>query len=287
MKFNQYLYLKKFKLITDHKPLLTIFGENKSIPQFSANRLRRWAVILSGYNYEIEYVKSKKNYADWLSRMPSSAEDDFLDDDHLDISYCYFFKNNVDINLDFRLIQKHTASDSVLQKVISFINNGWPRKCKDSVLKPYFAKRFDFYIRDNCIMWNHKIIIPQALQPTILNKLHESHMGAVKMKSLARGYFWFPNLNLHIEDLVKKCEACIMYSSSSAKSQICPWPWPNAPWERIHVDFCELNRKNYLVILDAYSKWIEAFEMTNITTTLTIQCLRRLFATFGLPLVLV
>lgn len=47
--FNQYLYARKFILVVDHKLLTTIFCPKKSIPQFSANSLRRWAVILSSY----------------------------------------------------------------------------------------------------------------------------------------------------------------------------------------------------------------------------------------------
>ena len=42
-----------------------------------------------------------------------------------------------------------------------------------------------------------------------------------------------------------------------------------------------------LVLVDAHSKWIEAHVMSAITSTLTIQCLRRTFATFGLPEVIV
>lgn len=39
-KFNQYLYGREFGLVTDHKPLVTIFHPKRGIPQFSANRLR-------------------------------------------------------------------------------------------------------------------------------------------------------------------------------------------------------------------------------------------------------
>ena len=60
LRFNQYLYGNKFKLITDHKPLVTIFGENKAIPQFATNRLRRWALIMPGYHYEIKYISEVK-----------------------------------------------------------------------------------------------------------------------------------------------------------------------------------------------------------------------------------
>ncbi|CAG4992023.1 unnamed protein product [Colias eurytheme] len=69
-RFHQYLYgrTSPFILRTDHKPLLSIFGPYKGIPEVSANRLQRYALFLSSYNYEIEYVKSKDNTADYLSR---------------------------------------------------------------------------------------------------------------------------------------------------------------------------------------------------------------------------
>ena len=52
-KFHQYLYGQKFMLITDHKPLVTIFGPYISLSSMAASRMQRWALILSGYYYTI------------------------------------------------------------------------------------------------------------------------------------------------------------------------------------------------------------------------------------------
>ncbi|CAH2109094.1 unnamed protein product [Euphydryas editha] len=69
-KFHQYLYGREFILRTDHKPLTFIFGEKVGIQIMAASRLQRWAILLSGYNYKIEYVPSASNCADSLSRLP-------------------------------------------------------------------------------------------------------------------------------------------------------------------------------------------------------------------------
>ena len=53
--FHQFLYGCKFFLVTDHKPLLALFGPAKGTPMLAANRLARWALMLSQYDYVIEY----------------------------------------------------------------------------------------------------------------------------------------------------------------------------------------------------------------------------------------
>ncbi|KAM3966345.1 uncharacterized protein ACR2FA_012653 [Aphomia sociella] len=70
-RHHQYLYGRHFLLRSDHRALSYIFGKNKGIPQTAASRLQRYAVQLAAYNFDIEFVPSKKNeFADALSRLP-------------------------------------------------------------------------------------------------------------------------------------------------------------------------------------------------------------------------
>ena len=67
-KFHQYVYSRKFLLVTDHKPLTTILSPKAAL---AAARLQRWAIMLSPYNYEIEFRPTKQHAnADTLSRLP-------------------------------------------------------------------------------------------------------------------------------------------------------------------------------------------------------------------------
>ena len=77
-KFHNFLYGRNFLLVTDHKPLLTIFGSKKGIPVVAANRLQRWAIILAAYTYDIQYKPTAKHgNADTLSRLPISDDQQF------------------------------------------------------------------------------------------------------------------------------------------------------------------------------------------------------------------
>ena len=56
-KFYQYIFGQKLSLRTDHKPLERILGGKWEIPKMAANRLQRWAVTLSAFNYDLQYVQ--------------------------------------------------------------------------------------------------------------------------------------------------------------------------------------------------------------------------------------
>ena len=74
-KFYQYLFGRKFVLVTDHRPLLALFGPGKDVLLLAANRLAQWALMLSQFNYKIEFRKTKDHAnADALSCL--SLQDD-------------------------------------------------------------------------------------------------------------------------------------------------------------------------------------------------------------------
>lgn len=285
--FHQYVYGRCFILETDHKPLTYIFGGKKGLPQMASSRVQRWGVFLSGYNFDIKHIKGKDNcMADGLSRLSSNVNnvDKSKRDDNLENEYTYL--NHVTSGtktIDINIILEETEKDPVLKLVRNFLKRGWPKEL-DNAFTPYKRRDRELVLENNVIMWGHRMVIPKTLRKDLLDELHVAHMGTIKMKALARSYFWWPNLDLEIEKITKSCELCIKHSNNPCRTPLKKWEWPTGPNHRLHIDFCgPIQNYMYLIITDAHSKWIDIKEMTTITTESTINVLREYFASWGLP----
>jgi hypothetical protein len=70
--FRPYLYGWRFKIVSDHKPLVRVM--NLKDP---GSRLLRWRIQLAEYDYEITYRRGSQNTnADALSRIGSVCKED-------------------------------------------------------------------------------------------------------------------------------------------------------------------------------------------------------------------
>jgi len=278
-KFRQYLLGRHFKLLTDHKPLITLLGENKPVPQLASARIKRWALLLSAYNYTIEYIAGKENtYADYLSRNPIESEPS--PEEQVTVQVLFIEGEQI---VDSSMITSETRRDPILSQVLHYTKEGWPDKPKPELL-PYFHKRMELTHEDDVLLWDSRVIIPDSLRPVLLNDLHAEHMGMVKMKRLARRYMWWPKIDQEIEEVVKACSACQEAAKAPSSSQQASWSWPGGPWKRLHLDFAgPYLGKMFLVVVDAYSKYLDIIPMTEVTSARTIAALRHTFSYFGLP----
>ncbi|XP_053608362.2 uncharacterized protein K02A2.6-like [Plodia interpunctella] len=277
-KFHQYLYGRKFTLRTDHKPLVTIFGDKTGIPVMAASRMQRWAVILAGYHYDIEYVRSENNVADTLSRLPIGPEPK----PHLEATYIKFIQDFLPVTR--KEVVTELVKDEVIKRVVRYIQSGWPPSCTDSELKPYFTRRNELYLDMGCVVWGYRLVIPSSLRKNLLKEMHIGHLGIVKMKSIARGIVWWPGIDADIERVCKDCATCVAEGSAPPRAPPQSWPYAPEPWTRLHADFLgPIQGYTFLVIIDSTTKWIEVFHMNRTTASSVIKVLRETFARFGLP----
>ncbi|UYV70991.1 K02A2.6-like, partial [Cordylochernes scorpioides] len=247
-KFHQFIYGRRFTLITDHKPIVSILGPKSGIPT-------------------LDYRDGRKFF--------ESGETSRLDN-------IYALSYMEDLSITTEEIKIETQKDEVLSIVKCYTQHGWPERVPDH-LRPYFQRKMELTVDGECILWGMRVIIPSSLRPNLLSCLHETHSGMSKMKSVARSHFWWPNLDNEIEFLVNRFRNCQQVQDGPNRVKWQPWIWAVRPWQRIHIDYAKKDNINLLIVVDSHSKWIEAFPMREITSAKTIEQLRRLFSSYGLP----
>jgi hypothetical protein len=79
-------------------------------------------------------------------------------------------------------IRQVTSRDPVIIKVKEFVTSGWPERQSNvqQEVRPYFTFRDEIADCDGILFRGNQILIPKAMQPQMLQKLHASHQGIVK-----------------------------------------------------------------------------------------------------------
>ncbi|XP_055620700.1 uncharacterized protein K02A2.6-like isoform X2 [Toxorhynchites rutilus septentrionalis] len=282
-KFHKFLFGQKFKVYTDHKPLVGIFGKSGSNSLF-VTRLQRYIMELSIYDFEIAYRASKHmGNADFCSRFPLKQ----TVPKSLDIGNINSLNFTDAFPLDFALISRESEKDVCLAEVMRFVGNEWPENIP-SLFKDFYSIRTDLEVVKGCLLYQDRVIIPKILRTDVVKLLHANHIGIVKMKQLARQTVFWSGMNMDIENFVKKCEACIKMGTVPVKPEHSKWIPTSRPFSRLHADFFHFEGKTFLLIVDSYSKWVEIEVMLHGTEAKrVINSLMTLFARFGLPDVMV
>ena len=287
VRLRQYLLGRHFVIYTDHKPLLTLFSPDKTLPPVAAARVLRWSLILAGYQYKMVFRKGTEHgNVDALSRLPlpSSSADD--QERPSDIILLIDDMSEPPCSADD--LCEATRRDPVLAKVILGLQSGsWPSPLPVE-LAPFHRREMELSVVNGLVMWGQRVIIPQKWRQMVKNELHEGHFGSQHMKALARSYVWWPNMDAELEATAAGCNACALHARDPPKTAVHPWPWPTRPWVRLHIDYAgPVDGVMLLVLIDAHSKWLEAVPVQRATAEATTSALRHIFATHGLPEVIV
>ena len=283
--FHQYIYGRPFVILSDHKPLMHILSESKATPAMVSARLLRWALLLGGYDYRIEYkTGAKQANADALTRLPCHSQPSSVPTPpemvHLIIS----------TPVTASQIRVHTNRDPLLSKVKQFVQQGLPERVEgeSTDMQPYERRKNKLSLQDGCLLWGGRVIIPPQLCDRVVNELHEAHPGIVKMKVLAHQYVWWPGIDAGLEKKVKSCQNCQSVRQNPAHAPLHPWERPQQPWSRVHADYTgPFLGKMFLILVNAHTKWMDVHMTSSSTSQVTIEKMRAIFAALGIPETLV
>ena len=273
--FTHIFFGQSFTLVTDHKPLLTLFGENKPISAQASARVQRWALTLAMYNYQIAFKPTAAHSnADGLSRLPLPEAPSEVP---VPAELVLLIEHLLDAPVKAQEIRTWTRRDPLLSMVKQSIQNGWPAAVEPQ-LRPYWSRQFELTVQDGCIVWGSRVVVPTPGRQRVLQQLHEGHLGMARMKGLARMYMWWPRMDEEVSQVVRSCHECQKNQAAPPQAPLQPWGWPKQPWSRLHWDFAgPMLNHMFLVVVDAHTKWIEVVPMSNSTSFSTIQQLRTLF----------
>ena len=282
-RFHQFLYGRSYRVETDHKPLVSIFSKSLTdIPP----RIQRMRLKLQKYDFTLSYTPGKHMYvADSLSRAHGNEEPKTDIETEVKVSVDAVIENIQMSKQKLQDIVSETREDPVMQKLIRQIIRGWPEsraQCEYSLI-PYWNFRDELSVIDGVVFKGSRVVIPLKLRSMMLDKIHTGHLGEVKCKNRARQVLFWPQMGRDIENIVRKCEACITFRNKQQSEPLQPLPVTTNPWSRVSTDLFEFKNKQYLVCVDSYSGYPEVEEIYKQTSTVVIKTLKKIFSRQGIP----
>ncbi|XP_058977362.1 uncharacterized protein K02A2.6-like [Musca domestica] len=276
-RFYYYLAGIEFELVTDHKPLETIFKPTSKPPA----RIERWVLRLQSFRFKIIYQAGKYNIADSLSRL-CKIEHNTSFDQQTEISICSIIEETVPRAVSIlEIVEKNQLDLELMEAVESIKNNSWTSATSNR----YFPFRLELCTLGNILLRGTKIVIPGPLRTRVLALAHEGHPGETVMKRRVRSKVWWPLIDRDVEKHVKNCHECLLVSRPPHPAPMTRRVLPEGPWLCLAMDLLgPLPNNDFIfVVIDYYSRYQEVKFLKKITSNEIINFLDELFSRLGYP----
>ena len=233
-------------------------------------RLVRWALFLSEFNFKIVYRAGSANgKPDALSRRPdyASNEEELSADIPFNVLKPDNFCAAASITpLNDQILHEY-KKDEYYKEICNKLNS-----------KHDFPKSNKFSLSNNFLLFNGKIYVPPNCRSSVLNICHDSpsagHFGFKKTFSLINRDFWWSSMHNDIKEYIKSCEICCRSKDSRHKPYgfLNPLEIPDRPWTSISMDFVtDLPSSNgytcILVVLDRFTKMGHFIPFSNVPSS--------------------
>ncbi|XP_058128677.1 uncharacterized protein K02A2.6-like [Anopheles ziemanni] len=274
------------------RPTRAVYGA-ANIPAIWQRRMEEILLgltnVVSFYDDIIVFAKNFEELLQALTRILSRIQQSGVKttpaggNDDIDAFEDFVLNQIQQLPIRAEQIARETRKDDHLGKILNDLELG-----RNLIQAGYKSPEAKYTTVAKCLLFEHRVVVPEIYRPAILKDLHSAHIGVVKMKSLARSYVYWPGIDKDIEKLAKACHECVQTASAPPKFNKHHWEYPSNPWERVHIDYAgPVAGAMLLVIVDAYSKWLEVKVTRSTTTAATIDILDELFASYGSPLTVV
>lgn len=285
-RFDQYTYGNQVVVINDHKPLASIL--KKPMSQ-TPPRLQRLLMRANRYNFQFRWIQgSKLAVADYFSRV-CLARSDGEEQSQLITDKERWQKPNGISDTTVERVVRATAVDPDLQSLSIMIQQGWPED-KAGIppnVMPYFPYREALSLDNGLILRGESIIIPTILRKELKNKLHAAHLGVDSMLRRARECIFWPGMVHEIKAMSLSCDLCQAAKPRNSKETLIQRPVETYPWEKVASDIFNIQGRQYIVLVDYFSNFIEVDQLESLSSIAVIRKLKANFARYGIPKLLV
>ncbi len=135
-----------------------------------------------------------------------------------------------------------------------------------------------------------KYVAPESLLPYLAQQIHSlGHSGPATMNHRFSNQWWNPKFRNAATETVKRCVTCQKNNDvPAATTPAAHTPAPPGPFRHLQVDYISLppckGKTDVLVVIDKFSRWVEAYPTGRATAAHTAKCLVTDFIPrWGLP----
>jgi hypothetical protein len=126
-------------------------------------------------------------------------------------------------------IKLATSADPTLCDVITYSQSTWPEKHSLLVkLQVFWHSSDGITVKDDILLLDSRIIIPEVLRLRVLAALHTGHLGIDKCLQKTHTTVWWPKISLDIEQYVIACPVC-SHLQHEIREPLLPSELPNMP----------------------------------------------------------
>lgn len=283
-------------VVTDHKPLVKIFGD-RTLDEITNSRLFRLKQRTLPWRFDIVHLSGKSNHAaDATSRHPSpsgSANSISLRlssvPDAVESALMASIRGDAQElgAVTWPLLAQETAADACLGRLLYMIEHEGGVDQHDPAVAGLSPVCNSVYAQDGVLLYQDRVVVPPSLRERVLRHLHAAHQGVSAMELHARAIVYWPGMSGDIRAIRDGCADCNRNAPSQAATPPLPSPPPSVPFEAVFADFFDYGGRHYLVVGDRLSGWVEVLGAAAGTdaggAAGLVRHLRSFFRNFGVP----
>lgn len=288
--FYFYLMGRHFVVRTDALGISFIINREKETARRVMSRADGWALRLSAFDFEVEFVKGNYNIADPSSRLAQGEEKEFVERTTSGELGCFTAEvNSVEFSGEQITLQEISQAiegdEELMTAKAAIMDQKWTGN--KEAMGPYWSVRESLHISLGVVAKNGAVIVPKSLRQKAMQLAHTGHPGMGATKSILRSRVWWPGLKSDVEEFVATCMNCTLVARPEKPAPMLRSILPSEAWERLAIDFngphMRFGGVYILLLVDYFSRMLFASVIATTNFLSVKKVLDKLFDRYGNP----